>query len=325
MNDSESHEENLDHRDNNSLSPNEFIKVSYSKLPDPENIHCLSVLKNADSFEIIGNVKMSFGQVFLDDAQVKEFLTYVEADRENETFIKQYKGDYKNLSDEYVFIKIDEEPRTSPIDIKTNTKENENVDIKIEISPTYYKSTNPFYEDFINQNSSSSSKLQQTKNVYVSNKEQSFSSSKQTRENLVSNFSSVINQQPIIKSYYTSDITSNNRDDYEIPIEISKEATESESRLRTLSDRYNLNLDSLVSREEQIFEIENKMSNKQTRQKEENIVHKPIENVRDSIKYFNEKSISQTKKSPPQKNTRKIQENVKKDSQSNGFDLIKVS
>jgi hypothetical protein len=109
--------------------------------------------------------------------------------------------------------------------------------------------------------------------------------------------------------------------DFEIPIEISKEP---QSKLNNLTQKLNLNLDSLVSREEQLFEIENNASKKKLEEKSSFQAH--ADSVQNSIRFFNEKSAP-TKKSPtlpPRKPTRQ-KPATDSPPQPEGFDLIKVS
>jgi len=151
--------------------------------------------------------------------------------------------------DDFVFIKIiDETKQSEPINIQTDVKKDD-VDIKIDISPNYYKKTNPFYEDF-NRNTQKAVRANQ-ETFYLSNKSQvlhdvnqkSFVSSNYSRQNLVSNYSSIYDQQ--MSSSKSIIIHSDNKKDtdFEIPIEISKEP---QSKLNNLTQKLNLNLDSLV-------------------------------------------------------------------------------
>jgi len=114
---------------------------------------------------------------------------------------------------------------------------------------------------------------------------------------------------------------------YEIPIEINQDYM-SQSKLNNISDKLNLNLDSLITREEKIFELETQALNKLISRDDETNFQRPI---KDSIKFYNDQSnISKKNESftliknvAPQKPSRKPE--IKDNKESNGFDLIKVS
>ena len=207
-----------------------------------------------------------------------------------------------------------------PINIE-QCESNDSVNIKIEISPSYYKNSNPFYNDL---NRSYSSSIFQNE-YHAFEKKQNLSQSFSTQENsvLINNSSIQLRNLQNGSNKFTSD----NQNDYEIPIEINQDYM-SQSKLNNISDKLNLNLDSLITREEKIFELETQALNKLISRDDETNFQKPI---KDSIKFYNDQSIVSKKNDSftliknvaPQKPSRKPE--IKDNKESNGFDLIKVS